>query len=142
LIREIESQLADARSREAALNASIAKSQDIINRNTATITTIRSKITALETETRQLRDELDRIRAKNTDLEIKVERLRTDLNVANGKADKYRAQIRDLEVKLAAEKKKLPSDDLDSLNQMIAALKKFIPTIQTEIDRHYYYCYG
>lgn len=25
---------------------------------------------------------------------------------------------------------------------MIATLKKFIPSVQAEIDRHYYYCYG
>lgn len=25
---------------------------------------------------------------------------------------------------------------------MIASLKRMIPTVQGEIDRHYYYCYG
>lgn len=138
----MESQLADARNREAALNASISKSNDAIARNNQRVKDLRAQIAALENEVSRLRDELDRTRAKYNDLEIKVERLRTDLNVANSKADNYRAQIRDLEGRIAEERRKTPTDDLDDLNSMIAALKKFIPTIQGEIDRHYYYCYG
>ena len=43
---------------------------------------------------------------------------------------------------VAIERKKTPTDDLEDLTQMIATLKRFIPSVQAEIDRHYYYCYG
>lgn len=75
-------------------------------------------------------------------MEIEVERLRTDIAVAEAKADNYRGQIRDLEARINNEKKKLQPDALDDLNEMIATLKGFIPSVQAEIDRHYYYCYG
>ena len=75
-------------------------------------------------------------------MEVQVERLRTDIAVAQNKADKYRDQIRDLQNRIDVERKKTSTADLDDLNEMIATLKGFIPTVQSEIDRHYYYCYG
>ena len=141
-IRSLEAELADARNREAALNASIKKSNDAIARNDGRVSDLRARIRALEEEIRRLRDEVDRTRAKYNDLEVKVERLRNDLAIADAKAARYRDQIRDLQARLAAERKKTPTDDLDDLNEMIATLKGFIPRVQSEIDRHYYYCYG
>lgn len=141
-IRSLESELADARNRESALNASIKKSTDAIARNDGRVKDLRDRIRALEDEIRRLRDEIDRTRAKYNDLEVKVERLRNDLAVANAKADRYRDQIRDLNARVAAQRKNTSTDDLDDLNEMIETLKKFIPRVQSEIDRHYYYCYG
>lgn len=141
-IRSLESELADARNRESALNASIKKSTDAIARNDDRVRDLRDRIRALEDEIRRLRDEIDRTRAKYNDLEVKVERLRNDLAVANAKADRYRDQIRDLNARIAAQRKNTSTDDLEDLNEMIETLKKFIPRVQSEIDRHYYYCYG
>lgn len=96
----------------------------------------------MESEISRLRDEVDRLRARFNDLEIETERLRTDIAIAESKADRYRTQIRDLEARVNVENKKLRNSDLDDLNDMINTLNRFIPTVQAEIDRHYYYCYG
>ena len=78
----------------------------------------------------------------NDDLEIEVERLRTEISIAEQKADTYRKDIANLQSRIDVEKTRLAHPELDGINDMIAALKRMIPTVQGEIDRHYYYCYG
>ena len=45
-------------------------------------------------------------------------------------------------MRIDTERARIREPELDNLNQMIATLKRMIPTVQSEIDRHYYYCYG
>ena len=142
LIRELETQLKNARNRKEALEASIKKSEWVIAENDKKIDEARAKIRELEEEIRQLRDKADHLRAKYTELEIKVERLRTDISVAEAKEDKINAEIDRNIDRINFEKKKIAQDELDDLNRMIDALKELVPTTESEIDRHYYYCYG
>jgi hypothetical protein len=48
----------------------------------------------------------------------------------------------DLEDRIALEKKKNIPDELDKLKEFVIALKNLVPTVESEIDRHYYYCFG
>jgi hypothetical protein len=48
----------------------------------------------------------------------------------------------DLEDRIAFEKKKNIPDELDKLKEFVIALKNLVPTVESEIDRHYYYCFG
>ena len=70
------------------------------------------------------------------EIEIEIQELRNNIEVTN-----YRNRIRDLEVRINNERKKLQPDVLDDLNEMIGTLKEFTPIVQSEIDRHYYFCY-
>ena len=142
VIRDLETQLRNARNRKEALEASIKKSEAVIAENDRKIEEARAKIRVLEEEIRNLRDKADHLRAKYTELEIKVERLRTDISVAEAKEDRINAEIDRNIDRINFEKKKIAQDELDDLNRMIAALKELVPTTESEIDRHYYYCYG
>ena len=85
---------------------------------------------------------MDALRAKSNDLEIQVERLRTDITVAETKESRFERQIDELTDRINIEKKKLADEELDDLQRMINTLKRLVPTTESEIDRHYYYCYG
>ena len=124
------------------MEASIKRSEAVINENDKKIDEARAKIRELEDEIRRLRDKADALRAKYTELEIKVERLRTDISVAEAKEDKINAEIDRNINRINFEKKKIAQDELDDLNRMIEVLKELVPTTEAEIDRHYYYCYG
>lgn len=141
-IRDLENRLAVARDQRAALQASIKASQDLIADNDKKIADARRKIEALEDEIAKLTAEVDRLRKKYNDLEIEVERLRTEISIAETKADQYRADIAILQDRINQERKRIRPEELDDLNEMITTLKRLIPTVQGEIDRHYYYCYG
>ena len=71
-----------------------------------------------------------------------MERLRTEISVAEAKEDEINAEIDRNINRINFEKKKIAQEELDDLNRMIAALKELLPTIEGEIDRHYYFCYG
>lgn len=141
-IRDLEAQLKAAKDREAALQASITKSLTIIADDEAKIAEVRRNIKELEDTIAKLRDQADALKAKSNELEIQVERLRTDITVAQTKEARFNQQIQDLQDKINIENKKIVTGDLDSLNRMIATLKRLEPSTQKEIDRHYYYCFG
>ena len=141
-IRDLEAQLKAAKDREAALQASITKSLTIIADDEAKIAEVRRNIKELEETIAKLRDQADALKAKSNELEIQVERLRTDITVAQTKEARFNQQIQDLQDKINIENKKIVTGDLDSLNRMIATLKRLEPSTQKEIDRHYYYCFG
>ena len=45
-------------------------------------------------------------------------------------------------MRIDTERGRIRQPELDNLNDMIATLERMIPSVQSEIDRHYYYCYG
>lgn len=77
-----------------------------------------------------------------TEIEIQVERIRTELTIAQTKDDQLAAEIAALKNRIALEEQKLVNGDLDSLLDMVATLERILPTVQMEIDRQYYFCYG
>lgn len=68
--------------------------------------------------------------------------MRTEIAIAEAKADGFRAQIAEFRDRITKEESRLYQPELDEINEMIATLKRAIPSVQSEIDRHYYYCYG
>lgn len=73
---------------------------------------------------------------------MKVGRLRTEISVAETKKAKLLKDIADYQDRIDFEKKKNVTTDLTKLNAMIDNLKRIIPTVESEVDRHYYYCFG
>ena len=124
------------------MEASIKKSEGIIDANDKRIAEARKEIRKIEKEIAHLQDLADKLRGKYTALEIKVERLRTDISVAEAKEDKINAEIDRNIDRINFEKKKIAQDELDDLRHMIKKLKELVPTTENEIDRHYYNCYG
>lgn len=114
----------------------------MIAENDKKVASAREAIRKLDAEIDELQDQADSLRARATNLEIQVERLRTDISVAETKEDRINAEIDRNIDRINFEKKKIAQDELDDLNGMIAALKELVPTTESEIDRHYYYCYG
>ena len=141
-IRDLQNQLNTARDTQAALEASIARSTALIAENNAKIAAARASIDDLEATIRRLRDQADAIRAKITELEVRVERVRTDISVAQAKDDQLADQIADLKNRIAVEETKLVDGDLANLLDMVETLTRILPTVQMEIDRQYYFCYG
>ena len=141
-IRNLETQLQSLRNRKASLEESIRRSEAIIRENDAKIEEARARIRELEAEIRRLRDQADALRAQVSTLEIQVERLRTEISVAEAKKDRYLQQIRNLEDRINIERRKIADDELNDLLRMIETLQRLVPTTESEIDRHYYYCYG
>lgn len=141
-IAALQTRLALLQDNQAALQASIKKSQDKIAANDLAIAALKKKIADLETQIRTLNDQADTLNAQTKDLEVKVNRLRTDISVADAKKTKYLKDIQALQDKIAVQRKQQVPDQLNKINDMIATLKKMLPTVQSEIDRHYYYCFG
>lgn len=96
----------------------------------------------MEKQINDLNDQADTLNAQTRDLEVKVNRLRTDISVADAKRSKYFKDIQALQDRIAIQRKQQVPDSLNVINDMIARLKKSLPTVQSEIDRHYYYCFG
>lgn len=71
------------------------------------------------------------MRGRYSDLEIEVERLRTEIAIAEAKADGYRAQIAEYRDRIAKEEQRQYQPELDSINEMIATLKRAIPSVQS-----------
>lgn len=44
--------------------------------------------------------------------------------------------------RIALERKKLVPGQLTALTEMVATLRGFLPNVQAEVDKHYYYCFG
>jgi len=114
----------------------------LIRDNNAKIANIRTTIAEINAKIRNLQDTVDRLKREANQLEVDLERARTDLSVARAKDDNYNNEIRDLNDRINEEKPKLVDSELKRLRNMIDVLNKIIPTIESEIDRHYYYCYG
>jgi chromosome segregation ATPase len=93
LIRDIQTRLKKAKEQKATLEASIAKSEDLICKNDQKVAEAREAIRKLNAEIDELQDKADSLRAKATTLEIQVERLRTDISVAEAKEDRINAEI-------------------------------------------------
>lgn len=127
-IQSLEAQLADHKSRKAALEFSIQKSEKIIADDEAQIAQATANIKDLEAQIKKLRDQADALRSKSNTLEIQVERLRTDISVAQAKEANYNEQINVLNDRIVVERKKLVSDDLDKLQRMIGTLKRLAPS--------------
>lgn len=93
----------------------------------------------------QLKDLVDKTQRFDStikDLEVKVGRLRNDISNADIKKAKLVKDNLALQDRIDIERKKTIPNDATRLNLMIDNLKRSIPNIESEIDRHYYYCFG
>lgn len=142
LIKDLEARLKDARDQKAALEASIAASEALIKDNNAKIANIRTTIAEIQAKIKNLQDTIDRLRRDANTLEVDLERARTNLSVAQVQDRNFADDIRNLQNRIKDEEPKLVDDDLRKLKGLIDKLNKTIPSIQSEIDREYYYCYG
>jgi len=142
LIKDLENRLREARDQKAALEASIAASEALIRDNNAKIANIRNTIADIQAKIKGLNDTIDRLRRDSNTLEVDLERARTDLSVAQVKDRRLADDIRNLQARIADQQPKLVDDDLNNLKVLIGKLNSTIPSIQSEIDREYYYCYG
>jgi len=142
LIRDLENRLKDARDQKAALEASIAASEGLIRDNNAKISNIRNTIADIQAKIKGLQDTSDRLRRDANTLEVDLERARTDFSVAQVKDRKLQDDINNFKNRIADQQPKLVEDDLNNLKVLINKLNGTLPSIQSEIDREYYFCYG
>lgn len=142
LIKDLETKLQNARDNKRSLENSITASDNIIKDNNNKIANIRTTIAEIAAKIKSLQDTVDRLKREANQLEVDLERSRTDLSVARVKDDNFNNQIRDLQDRINQEKPKLVDTELKRLRTIIDNLNKILPTIQTQIDREYYYCYG
>lgn len=141
-VASLQARLRELQDRQAALQASITRGETKIADNERAIAALRVKIAELEDQIRVLTDKADTLSSQARDLEVKVGRLRTDISVNDAKKTRLLRDISSLEDRIALEKKKNIPDDLNRLNDMVATLRRVVPTVESEIDRHYYYCFG
>jgi len=141
-IAALQAQLAALQDNQAALLASIQKSQTKIAENDKVVADLIAKVTALEAQIKDLNDKADTLNAQIKDFEVRVNRLRTDISVADAKKTKYLKDIQNLQDQIAIQRKLQVPDSLNKINDMINSLRKMLPAVQSEIDRHYYYCFG
>lgn len=73
---------------------------------------------------------------------MKVARIRTDISNADTRKAKLVRDNLALQDRIDIERKKTVPNDATRLNLMIDNLKRSIPNIESEVDRHYYYCFG
>lgn len=142
LIKDLENRLKDARDQKAALEASIAASEALIRDNNAKIANIRNTIADIQAKIKGLQDTSDRLRRDANTLEVDLERARTDLSVAQVKDKKLQDDINGFKARIADQQPKLVDDDLNNLKVLVNKLNASLPSIQSEIDREYYFCYG
>lgn len=142
LIKDLQQRLKDAQDQKAALEASIAASEQLIRDNNVKIGNIRTTIADINAKIKSLQDTLDRLRRETNTLEVDLERARTDLSVAQVKDRKLANDIRGYTDRINGEEPKLVDDELNKLRVIIDKLQSSVPQIQSEIDREYYYCYG
>lgn len=141
-IANLQARLRQLQDNQAALQASINRGETNIANNEKAIADLRVKIADLEDQIRALTDQADTLSSQAKDLEVKVGRLRTDISVNDTKKTRLLKDISALEDRIALERKKNIPDDLGKLNDMVATLRRIVPTVESEIDRHYYYCFG
>lgn len=142
MIKDLEAKLQDAKDTKAALESSISNSQNVINDNNTKISNIRTTIADINAKIKSLQDTADRLKRDANTQEVDLERARTDLSVAQVKDNNLANDIKNLKDRIAAEQPKLVDDDLKKLRTIIDNLNRSLPTIQSQIDREYYYCYG
>lgn len=128
--------------RKAAVEASIAKGEATIDANNKAIIDLRAKNDALNIQLRDLNDQADKLNSQVRDLEVKVSRIRTDISVADSKKQRLLKDNAGYLDRIDVERRKNVTTDLIKLNGMVDNLKKLIPTVESEVDRHYYYCFG
>lgn len=141
-IQALQQQLAALQDNQAALLAAIKKSEDLIARNDKAVAELFARVADLEAQIRDLNDKADTLSAQVKDLEVRVNRLRTDISIADAKKTKYLKDIQNLQDQISIQRKLQVPDSLNKINDMINSLRKMLPTVQSEIDRHYYYCFG
>jgi len=78
-----------------------------------------------------LTDQADTLSSQARDLEVKVGRLRTDISVNDAKKTRLLKDISSLEDRIALESKKNIPDDLNKLNDMVATLRRVVPTVES-----------
>lgn len=141
-IRDLQNQLQAAQQRKAYLTTSIESSLALIAKNEANINSALDKIREIEANIRTLRDQADALKAKTTSLQVQVERIRNDLSVAQVKADKIDSKIADYNAKIRDQEALLVDDQANALQRQVDNLKKILPTVQDEVNRQYFYCFG
>ncbi len=131
LIKDLEAKLQDAKDTKAALEASIANSQNVINDNNTKISNIRTTIADINAKIKSLQDTADRLKRDANTQEVDLERARTDLSVAQVKDNNLANDIKNFKDRINAEQPKLVDDDLKKLRTIIDNLNKSLPTIQS-----------
>ena len=134
--------MTDLQNKQVTIQTAITKGENNISFNDKAIADLNTKIDDLHTQIKNLTDQADQFSSQTKDLEVKVGRLRTDISVNEAKRTKLLKDNADLEARIALEKKKNIPDQLDKLKEYVTALKNLVPTVESEIDRHYYYCFG
>lgn len=128
--------------RKAPLEASIAKGEANIQSNDRAIADLRSKINGLNDQLRDLVDKTQRFDSTVKDLEVKLARVRSDITNADQRKNRLIQDNTSLQARIDVERKKISPNDANKLNIMIDNLRKSIPNIESEVDKHYYYCFG
>lgn len=141
-INTLQGQLKILQDKQAAVLASIDKATKSIANNDAAILALKTKIAGFQATLRDLQDKSDTFSSQTRDLEVKVNRLRTDISTADAKKTRYLNDIAGWNDRIDIERRKAGAADLTKLNGMVDGLKKLIPTVESEVDRHYYYCFG
>lgn len=141
-INSIQARLNDLVGKQTSIQTAITRGETNIANNDKAIVEINNRIDDLQGQIRTLTDQADQFNGTTKDLEVKVGRLRTDISVNEAKKAKLLRDNDDLNARIALERKKNIPDQLIALNDMVANLKNLVPTVESEIDRHYYYCYG
>lgn len=141
-IAAIQTKLRDLQDKQTFIQSAIDKGEAKIADNEKSIAAINIRIDDLQVQIRNLTDDADSFNGKTKDLEVKVGRLRTDISVNEAKKAKILKDNADLTARINIERKKILPDQLAKLNDMLASLRNFLPTVESEIDRHYYYCFG
>lgn len=141
-ISSIEARLTDLQNKQVTIQGAITKGENNIAFNDKAIADINARIDDLHVQIKNLTDQADQFSSQAKDLEIKVGRLRTDISVNEAKKARLLKDNADLTDRISLEKRKVIPDELTKLNDMVVALKNLVPTVESEIDRHYYYCFG
>lgn len=141
-INSIQTRIRDLQTKQNSIQGIIDKGEAAITTNDRSIADIRVRIDGLRTQIQRFTDQGDTFRSEVKDLEVRVGRLRTDISVNDAKRAVLLRENIELNDRIAIERKKVVPDQLSLLNDMVVALKNFVPNVQAEIDRHYYYCFG
>ena len=128
-------ELSEAQKKKEEENLSLIKSSKSIEINNAIIARTERSIVVLENQAAAIQRKIDDFSAKITDLEVEVERKRSNNTVATEKYLNLAKEVRDLEDKIIEEKKKMRTDNLKFLIEMIQILKEQEVVFQNEIDQ-------
>ena len=128
-------ELSEAQKKKEEENLSLIKSSKSIEINNAIIARTERSIVVLQNQAAAIQRKIDDFSAKITDLEVEVERKRSNSTVATEKYLNLAKEVRDLEDKIIEEKKKMRTDNLKFLIEMIQILKEQEVVFQNEIDQ-------